>query len=1335
MVYGLKFYRLMVMGLLFSGTVLGADEQYKDHGWGKVDTVRNKTPHPMLFYAAPRGLASSLPDGTVIRIKALKTGFGNYYKVEKGASGVWGLKASTRDPKDPAAQFLVSHSGIGDSIMLSSETAGGLLLASDPKTLDVMLASDKDVVNTLWTLKEDPKAGDTLESCFLQNNATTGMLTASFEPGSGGGEIAELEGRISNMLKDTPYLQVVYSRSGGTFYNQDITDKLNEKITQDGVLKLTGWWIEQLTGKDSWAAGTGAPKISGRTATIRVRVCGDKTNELEYKFKEKDQYMVISPSEGLHAKELADAYAKHPATALKQRLAKLKSQVAAAGALNLKTSQVARTGYDGDPFEASQSSKVAIEPVIELGDDDDQGAEKETIAGGSSRDLFLWAHKRPEFKGFGEQKIEGFAEEMVVSVGPLYSQGFAWLEQSLSTPGQGTITFRALADEGDVTVCFSDSVAPHTVYRVVYGAAGNTKTIIYKNNIPVQEISNEQNENARITPGMIEKCWVSLNNGFIIVGKGDPGSIILMAWQDPNPPKGIERVGFSTYKAAVKYTDVQKLDDPIIIVAPQAPYVADSASAQVGTNESPAWYKLPLSPADVGTLVFQATGDEEANLILANDQNEGYIISFGANGNTCTKILDLKKGGELYGVYSTVEAMTPSAVTESLATSVEPVTAQSSIAQSSTALAVATSGTAPMAAVAPLADKTVQASGTDKVIAVSTPQPKPVVAKLVPTIKTASLSSLAILDKGKPNKFWVSYYNGRIILGKGEIGKNPFCIYIDDDAPKGVSKIAFSGKAAIKNLEIWPEVALNFDTDSSEYASQKEFSAFKGVLNIISPYSYSISQKGPTVVFKDKLTGMQWNMAGTPDPDAEYHFTVDVESTGVPNVKLLFQDPSAESIKLQTMVTMFQAQSDASMRISQNIAYATGPDPLSSLIAIGVSSIAGAAGAGWAAGASAAQSKLDELKQMANRYIYTENVDQKLKGAAEIKTEAQRNRQALESKLEAILQLQLQDAAQLDYATKQWDDVLRLVTDFYVVEDKSVKSKLCDGLKEVYDSVKSLALTTTSLPIYNRMINCLIKAYNNAYLTKTGDAADDGRRRDWYLWINTLSRTLMSSPALMAIGIDVNFKGEYLWFPVAFTRAGKASITFEAKAFDNVFVCLSENPLQVRNRSSRVYEIIIGKNGNAETAIHRKSLGVPVVSFSHKDKPDLSPDPNEFKKYWINIDNGKISGGVGALGQNKQWEWTDPYPGALVKWFGVSNWLSNVTYRNIKVGYPIATTAGFKPVAEVAAAVTAPVVPVPAKAAPVVAPVVTAKAPAAKKPVVQKVVAKKPVAKKPAKAK
>ena len=1288
MVYRLRFYNLLMIISLFFGMkfLLFADSgQNAEHGWGRIDQVRVNCGE-VLFYRQPLGLLASLPEGSVIRIKALKTGTGNYYHVVKDNNGVWILRADPGVTNDPTAQFLVSHSGSAGCITLSSEAAGDLLLASDPKTFNVNLVSDKAATpnSTLWKLVEDSNAGDTLEQCFLQNVASGGTLTASYAGGgTDAGDVIDLQKQITQAQQNTPYLQITYARSGGTFHNNDIADALNKQISDDGVLKLTGNWIERISGCNSWAAGTGSPSINGRTATVRFIVNGDKTKETEVKVREKgNQPLIISPYEGKFAQQLAAEYANNPLTALRKTLASIQNKAAAAGKLDLTKSLIARTGFiagsDSFPFETGQSSKVAIEKVVDLGGDDDAGAEKETIAAGSSRvftDPILWAHNRPEFKGSAELDLPNFVSGTVVSV---TSQAIAWLSESLTTPGRGTISFRAMADQSDITVCLSDSISQFPVYRIVYGAAANTKTIIYKNDVPVQEISNEQNENAHIAPGVLQTFWVSLNNGFIIVGTGDPGSIILMAWQDSSPAQGIERVGLGAGKTKVKYTDVEKLDVPIITVAPQIAYVKDSNPIQVGTNKAPAWYSLPLSPADAGTVVFQANGSQPANLVLSDDQGEGYIISFGADGNTSTKIIDLKGGGELYGVYSTIDAMTrPTEISASLPTSVQPTAVQPT-AGTAVASAVGPSMTVVHAVVGP------SAAGTPTATAP---------ASLVPSIKTAVLSSLAILDTNKPNKFWVCYYKGRIILGKGDVGKNPFCIYVDVGAPKGISKIGFSGKATISNLELWPELDLNFEPPASEYVKQAEFSPFSGSLAVISPFYYAINQQGPEVVFTDRLTGMMWNVGATADPGAAFHFTLDIDKTGVPNLKLLFPDPSAQTIALQATVTMASGQEDASMRISQAMAGgAGGMMPSTNILALALSGVAGAAGAGWAAGQADASSKLNELQQLANRYIYTEQVGQDLKGSAQIQAEAAANRQSIEQTYQpTITQLQLQDAAQLDNATKQWAIVLGLITDGYVVQNQSTKSWILRGLTEAYNAVKSLDLTTVSLPIYNRMVKCLIMAYNNAYLTKAGDATDEAQKADWYLWLNNLSNTLFSSPALMAMGIDVDgFKGEYLWFPTPFAQPGQGSVVFEAKAFSNIFVAFSDNPLKVRNVSNRMYEFVIGMWDNKTFSTHRKSLGDEVYGFNLSDKPDMTPDPSTFKKYWINIANGKISGGVGELGQNKLWEWQDPYPASPVKWVGFSNWLTVNTFRNVKVGYPFVEGAGFTPAAQPRA--TAPVV-------------------------------------------
>ncbi|MFH1254545.1 MAG: hypothetical protein V1646_03880 [bacterium] len=1252
-----------------------------DHGWAILDSVRSYMPYPVSFYALPRGLNSRLHDGMVIRIKALKTGFGSYYKVEKRTGGGWTLKASTRDPKDPASQFLILRSG--NDITLTSEVADGFLLASLPQTFDVILVNEKNLKNdkakintTLWELVEDPKSGDTLETCYLKNKATGGMLTASYDSaGAGDGEISALRSQIEKLEKEIPYITITYARTesfkNGNFesdLSRDIKGQLDQKI-QRWVADSNGNKIYDVAGvgnilsvpAGNWVADwSGISKARWNLATWRSRPRHVKIRYMEGNDKtEKERW--LDQIEGKTFQIVADPN-KHPATQLRRKLDELVSK--SSGLATLKTSDIGRTGYGSAPFAINQWSKVAIESVVDIGEGDDLSGEKLTIDAAQDAGFVLknldkiWVHKRPEFSGFFQagqaEKPVNYGPGQIITVAPLSSKGFVWFEKMLQKSLYGTVIFRALAEQGDVQICFSDAIEPRTAYRVVFGAAGNTKTIIYKNDVSVQEIDSDQQEKARVIPGMIEQFWVSLNNGFMMVGKGDPGTNIIMAWQDSSPVQNIKRIGFSTYKSTVKYTDVQMIDNPIAIIAPSKSYVSDTKAIQVGTVNAPAWHYLPLSPPSTGTIVFQATGSEDATLVLANDKNEGYAIEFGADGNTTAKILDLQSQNELCKI-------------------------------------------------------------------------------------DAKNLSIAKLDVGKPNKFWVSFYRGLIILGKGDIGKNTFCMYVDADVPDNIAKIGFAGKSTIQNLEIWPEVTIGFDQNVSEYVKRSQSPLVQCKLNIIVPFDYSIYQDGPMVIFKDRMSGMSTPVAGTPNPGLIYHFKLDIASDGAPRLVAGENSASPEKIALTVLVKVLEAGKDALFTTSQQMAYGTGPEVFSSLAALAGCAAVGALGAVAAAGQSAVQVKLDEMEALGKRQVNTESIARTVSGTMAVSDEAKNDRQEFEAKLKTIFAAMPVEIAnlevyqQLDYTTKLWSDALRLITDAYVVENQGTKKSVITGLSDLYTSVKNLGLSDTTASIYIRMINILIKAYNNSYLTSLGDLLDDQSRNNWYLWINNLEKDFFNSQKFMKQGIEINFKGEYLWFPVSFPQAGSGSVTFEATASSNIFVCLSENAIQQSDMLKRVYEIAIGKWGNKVTAIHREALGDSAIEFDHSKIPELSPDPMVFKKYWINIDKGIISGGVGDLGQNKLWEWADPYPAVPVKWVGFSNWLSAVTVKNVQVGSAFGVKAVSKLVApsvpKTVTEVSAKIVPTEVAPAKDVQDKTVAKTPAATKKIVKPVTKKKVPAK------
>jgi hypothetical protein len=427
---------------------------------------------------------------------------------------------------------------------------------------------------------------------------------------------------------------------------------------------------------------------------------------------------------------------------------------------------------------------------------------------------------------------------------------------------------------------------------------------------------------------------------------------------------------------------------------------------------------------------------------------------------------------------------------------------------------------------------------------------------------------------------------------------------------------------------------------------------------------------------------MTMPVAATPDPGLDYHFKLNIDSDGTPSLIAGVTQQTTEKIALTAIVKVLDAAKEAAFYQSMMMGMAAMQDPAVPLDPIGIpqlvhqaeASAFGAAGAATAVAESAVQSKLDEMQKLANRYVYTEQVAHPAKEAANVSDQAKKDSQEFQAKLKAIFGAlpdeiaKLDPVFQIDYKTKLWNDALRLITDAYVIQDQESKKSVIAGLSDLYTAVKGLGLSDSSSPVYNRLIDILTKAYNNAYLTNVGDLIDDQNKSNWYLWMNNLAKEIFQSPKFMKNGIDINLKGEYLWFPVSFSTAGSGSVTFEVKAYSDIFVCLSENAVQSRETPNKIYEIVIGKWDNKVTAIHRKSLGDAIVEFDHAKIPDLSPDPVDFKKYWININNGVISCGVGDLGKNKLWEYKDPYPPLPVQWVGFSNWLSINTYRNITVG-------------------------------------------------------------------
>jgi hypothetical protein len=1160
--------------------------EYKPHGWAKCQIIRNETDSQVNLFFKPTDIRTEFPEGSVVAIKSLKTGFGNYYRVKKDERGVWRLYVDAKNTQDPATHFFVMHVG-SDAIAFSSEVANDFFLESDPKTFEVILKSDKQSGNSAWTFVPDEKAGPTAQSCYLKNKVTNGFLTSAYEgeQDTQDNEIASLKTEIERLEREIPYLKITFARTGGvankvnTAGSVDIAAKLQERVRGNNLEVSGKDWVTDISGKSKATCGW----TLGRVVEVRYLEGSDPNEKKIHDFFEKGSGSKIKDSD---RPLIIDADVnKHPATALQKRLAELMGK--AKGRQLLKTSELASTGFQGAPFDkVNQWSKVAVQTISSFAQDEDEKALNQAVVIAPQSPYQpkadLWVHQSPEFKGFGTVKIPDFNEDKMGFFGALYSQGVAWFDSMLPIPGQGTIFFRAKADQGDVHVCFGEELGTKVYYRVAFGTEVNSKIAIYKNDQKVNEVVKELNPLARIVPGEIEKFWVSINDGFILVGKGDPGDNVVMGWQDPLPSPKILYMGLSTFKTRVIVVDVQRYPDPIVFFPPEKVYVEDKQAISVGAKDSPAWQKFPLSPPSAGTIVFKGKG-KDLSLALAeqDDDKAGYKISW---GNGFVRLSDLEDDEELCKV-------------------------------------------------------------------------------------AAQKGSLAELSSDKLKLFWISFYKGFFVVGSGEIGKNTFLAYYDFDYSQKLSRLGFSGDASVQDLQIWPEIEFGFPKTTSEYAQKRVFSAVKGNLVVLSPFNYRIVQQGPQVAFKDKLTGDQWNVVGTPEPNTTYLFSLQVKSTGEPDFKFVSKDVSPIKKTLTVGVELAEKSSEIAFKRAMMLAQGTTELFIPSMIATAAAAGMSAVDVALSTAAALGKGVLAEIETAASREVKVDRPSTKPSATAEVDPQAQKNRDEVVRMLGEVSILDLTDKDKMESITKLWSEILRRVTGFYVVQDTSVKQKIINGMTDLYKTVIGSSLDKESLSIYLRLLDILIKAHRNPYLIKAGELLEENQKKNWYVWINELFKKLYVSPLIGKTGLSVSFGGEYFWIPQALSKPGRGSVVFQAKTYKDIFVGFCESPFEVSAKSTRMYEIVFGINA---MSIRRKNMGDSVIEFDYKKYPELAPDPMSFKKYWINLDNGVLSGGVGELGQNKLWEWKDPYLSAsLFKWVGFSTGLGEVSYKDIKVGNAI----------------------------------------------------------------
>jgi hypothetical protein len=630
-------YALLSAAVFMIGSVaqvhsVDVPEILSKYGTAIVEWVRNETPYEMQFFYDPSVLADKLKDGMKIQLRAQTEGAGFYYRASKEGD-TWKLRCDAKDKNDPATLFTINKEA--GSIRLISEFAEGKALKANDKTYEVefVAATQKDPL-MFWTLE-----GENIDNCFLRNV----KLSAYLSPRSAANKIKRLEAEIKEYEKDgimeivkAEYIaRSAVARDRDTFGTKDVTTILRDKVAElkdkEGnvhpfakeitlnALTVGGtepeWIVGVSEGKgavNSWMKKLFGVYYEGSPKLLRITF---KTYGKDVIFEawqdESNDGVTITANPNVNP----DVKAKLEEIARLKDLA-LKGQVSSEEALGA-------VGYPGELFTTKTLFELITMEFVTAVEEEARGGGVVVRSGATADIKNVAASRNPEMRGNGIQVISGFGPEMLLVLQALYG-GWAWLEESLAKPWSATVLFRAIAEDyGNVRIALSNEATPTSRYVIVLGDLNNTVSRIYKEGDVVYEEPAERNPLARVSPGILENIWVSINNGLIVVGKGEAGTGVIMAWRDTNPVPMINRIGFGSNLKPVRYTEVQKVNKPLSTQKPAFKYYSKAGNVPLGKFEK------PLSPSDAGTVEFDASGSD-LTVSMASADGKGYDLVLGA---------------------------------------------------------------------------------------------------------------------------------------------------------------------------------------------------------------------------------------------------------------------------------------------------------------------------------------------------------------------------------------------------------------------------------------------------------------------------------------------------------------------------------------------------------------------------------------------------------------------------------------------------------------------------------------------------------------------------------
>lgn len=235
--------------------------------------------------------------------------------------------------------------------------------------------------------------------------------------------------------------------------------------------------------------------------------------------------------------------------------------------------------------------------------------------------------KEPKIGGFAKDTIPQFSSANIVELSPLLGKGVAWLEESLKTPNQAAVFFRAkCGDTGDIQIFLGSTIGLDYVWKIIIGGNNNSASYIIKKDFPggvpveqkVMEVYKETNAFAAAIPGQYIPYWISIDDGLIIVGAGSIlGENIIMVWKDLAQREAVNRIGFGSGTKPVSYAEV-KITDPMEIKGPKNFYFSQLATGSNIVADSEHILKFDGITKN-SDLIFKVPGNAAMTCNINND--------------------------------------------------------------------------------------------------------------------------------------------------------------------------------------------------------------------------------------------------------------------------------------------------------------------------------------------------------------------------------------------------------------------------------------------------------------------------------------------------------------------------------------------------------------------------------------------------------------------------------------------------------------------------------------------------------------------------------------------